>query len=132
MVRVARRDHPEFVFEVADLRDLPFADSALAGVVCWYSLMYLTPSDRPAAFGELSRVVKPGGCFVTAFKAGDNRVGRAGRSTNLGIEFDLYRLSPNEMRRRVTDAEFTPVFWGGRPAEGQEVSAQGYLLAQKS
>jgi ubiquinone/menaquinone biosynthesis C-methylase UbiE len=60
MIRVARRDHPGFDFGVADLRDLPFADASLAGVVCWYSLMYLAPSDRSAAFGELARVVKAG------------------------------------------------------------------------
>jgi hypothetical protein len=66
MIRVARRDHPDFGFDVADLRELPFEDASLAGVVCWYSLMYLAPSDRPAAFSELSRVVRPGGYLVTA------------------------------------------------------------------
>jgi ubiquinone/menaquinone biosynthesis C-methylase UbiE len=78
MIRVARRDHPGFGFDVADLRDLPFGDASLGGVVCWYSLMYLTPSGRPAAFRELARVVKPGGYLVTAFKAGDSQVRRGG------------------------------------------------------
>ena len=132
MIRVARRDHPGFDFDVADLRELPFGDASLAGLVCWYSLMYLAPADRPAAFGELARVLKPGGYLVTAFKAGDSRVRRGGRSTGLGVEFDIYWLSPGEMERQVTDAGFAAVFWGGRPAEGQEDSLQGYLLAQKS
>ena len=35
--------------------------------------MYLPPEDRPGAFGELARVLKPGGFFATAFKAGDDR-----------------------------------------------------------
>jgi hypothetical protein len=60
------------------------------------------------------------------------RVRRAGRTTGLGVEFDVYWLSPEEMERRVTDAGFATVFWGGRPAEGQEGSPQGYLLARKS
>lgn len=132
MVRVARRDHPAFSFEVADLRALPFEDASLAGVVCWYSLMFLAPSDRPAAFGELARVVKPGGYLVTAFKAGDSQVRRAGRSVDLGVEFDVYWLSPDEMERRANDAGFATVFWGGRPAEGEEHSAQGYLVAKRS
>jgi SAM-dependent methyltransferase len=130
MIRVARRDHPGFDYDVADLRELPFEDASLAGVVCWYSLIYLAPSDRPAAFGELARVVKPGGYLVTAFKAGDSQVRRGGRS--LGLEFDVYWLSPEEMRRRVADAGFAPVFWAGRPAEEQEGSPQGYLLARRS
>jgi SAM-dependent methyltransferase len=114
MVRVARRDYPEFAFDVADLRALPFQDASLAGVVCWYSLMFLAPCDRPVAFSELARVVKPGGYLVTAFKVGDNQVRRAGRTTNLGVEFDVYWLSPDEMQRLVADAGFTPVFWGRR------------------
>lgn len=131
MIRVARRDHPSFRFDVADLRELPFEDASLAGLVCWYSLMYLAPSSRPAAFGELARVLKPGGYLATAFKAGDGQVRRGGRSTGLGVEFDVYWLSPRELERRVTDAGFVTVFWAGRPAEGQEGSPQGYLLARR-
>ena len=132
MIRVARRDNPGFAFDVADLRDLPIQACSLAGVVCWYSLMYLAPSDRPAAFGELARVVKPGGYLVTAFKAGDSQLRRGGHSTGLGVEFDVYWLSPGDMERQVNGAGFTTVFWGGRPAEAGEGSPQGYLLAQKS
>jgi ubiquinone/menaquinone biosynthesis C-methylase UbiE len=132
MIRVARRDYPGFSFDVADVRELPFPDASLAGVVCWYSLMFLAPPARPAAFGELARVLKPGGYLVTAFKAGDGQLRRAGRNTGLGVEFDLYWLAPEEMERQVTDAGFATRFWGGRPAEGQERSPQGYLLAQKS
>jgi len=132
MIRVARRDFPGFVFDVADLRDLPFQDASLAGVVCWYSLMFLAPQDRPAAFRELARVVRPGGYLVTAFKAGDDLLRRGGRTTGLGVEFDVYWLSPGEMERQVTGAGFSTVFWGGRPPEGQEGSPQGYLLARRT
>ena len=76
-------------------------------------------------------MVKPGGYLVTAFKTGDGRVRRAGRSTNLGVEFDAYWLSPDEMERRMRDAGFATVLWGGRPPEGQERTPQGYLLAQR-
>jgi SAM-dependent methyltransferase len=131
MVRVARRDFPGFSFDVADLRDLPFDDSSLSGVVCWYSLMYLKPADRPRAFGELARIVQPGGYLATAFKAGDDRVRRGGRTVNLGVEFDIYWLSPEEMERQVTEAGFRVVFWAGRPADPNEQQPQGYLIAQR-
>ncbi len=36
------------------------------------------------------------------------------------------------MQRRVTDAGFATVFWGGRPAEEQEATPQGYLLALRT
>jgi SAM-dependent methyltransferase len=132
MIRVARREQPGFEYEVADLRELPFADASLAGVVCWYSLMYLAPSDRPAAFAELARVVKPGGYLMTAFKAGDGSLRRGGRMAGLGVEFDIYWLSPAEMERRVNDAGFATVFWGGIPPEKEGASTQGYLIARKA
>lgn len=132
MVRVARRDYPDFAFDVADLRDLPFEDASLAGVVCWYSLIFLAPSDRAIAFSELARVVKPGGYLVTAFKDGDGKLRRGGRIAGLGVEYDGYWLSAQEMEDRVTDAGFATVFQGSRPAEEQEPSPQGYLLARRT
>jgi len=50
MVVVARREYPDFANEVADLRELPFADASPAGVVCWFSLIYLAPNARVRAF----------------------------------------------------------------------------------
>jgi ubiquinone/menaquinone biosynthesis C-methylase UbiE len=131
MIRVARRDNPGFDYQVADLRELPFGDASLAGVVCWYSLMYLAPAGRPAAFAELARVVRPGGYLVTAFKAGDGALRRGGQATGLGIAFDVYWLSPAEMEHLVTDAGFTPVFWAGRSGDETETQPQGYLVARR-
>lgn len=131
MVRLARRDHPEFGYEVADVRALPFADASLAGVVCWYSLMYLAPADRPVAFAELARVVKPGGYFATGFKAGDGRVRRGAQTLDLGIGFDVYWMEPAEMERLAAGAGFETVFRGGRPADPDEGQPQGFLVARR-
>ena len=132
MIRVARREQPQFSYEVADLRQLPFADASLAGLLGWYSLMYLPPEDRTAAFAELARVVKPGGYLVTAFKAGDGGHQRGGRTLNLGIEFDIWWLAPEQMERQVNEAGFATVFWGGVPPEKADASTQGYLIARKA
>jgi ubiquinone/menaquinone biosynthesis C-methylase UbiE len=132
MIEVARQDQPEFRYEVADLRHLPVADASQAGVVCWYSLIFLAPADRPTAFAELARVVKPGGYLVSAFKAGDGSLHRAGRSTGLDVEFDTYWLPPAEVERLATEAGFATVFWGGVPPEKEGASTQGYLIARKS
>ena len=131
MIRVAQRDYPGYPFEVADLRALPFGDASLDGVVAWYSLMYLAPEHRSSAFGELARVLKPGGHVATAFKLGDDALRRGGRSLDLGIGFDIYWLSRREMETRFTDAGFEVVFWGDRPADPDEVQRQGYLIAER-
>ena len=129
MVRVARRDHPGVPFDVADVRDLPFADSSLAGVVCWYSLMYLAPRDRPRAFAELARVLRPGGYLVTAFKVGDDRLRRGGG--RVGVAFDIYWRSPVEMECEVTAAGFRVVLSARRSADPGEEQPQGYLIARR-
>jgi len=129
MVRVARRDHPGTPFDVADVRKLPFADASLAGVVCWYSLMYLAPRDRPRAFAELARVLRPGGYLATAFKVGDDRLRRGGQ--RVGVAFDIYWHSPAWMERAVTTADFKVVFSACRPADPEEDQPQGYLIARR-
>jgi len=132
MVKVARRDYPGFTFDVADLRCLPFEDASLAGVVCWYSLIFLAPADRATAFGELARIVKPGGYLVAAFKDGDGKLRRAGRLAGLGVEFDAYWLPAQEMEELVSGAGFAMVFQGSRPPEEPESTPQGYLLARRA
>ncbi|GAA2153821.1 class I SAM-dependent methyltransferase [Nocardioides koreensis] len=130
MIRVAQRDYPGFPFQVADLRALPFEDTSLDGVVAWYSLMYLPPEHRGAAFGELARVLKPGGHVAMAFKMGDDALRRGGRSLDLGIGFDIYWMSRHEVESRFTDAGFRVVFWAERPADPDEQQPQGYLVAE--
>ena len=132
MIEVARRDYPGFSFEVADVRELPFADASLAGVVCWYSLIYLAPADRPAAYAQLARVVKPGGHLAIAYKAGDGRLRRGGRAANLGVGFDVYWERPEERARLAADAGFEPVFQSRTFAEGPDGAVQGYLLARRT
>jgi ubiquinone/menaquinone biosynthesis C-methylase UbiE len=133
MVRVSRRDQPGFAFDVADVRDLPFADASLAGVVCWYSLIFLAPQARAAAFGELARVVKPGGHLATAFKHGPGTHRRAGGSAvGLNVEFDTYRIPPEEMADRFAEAGFTPVFQGVWPPETPDEPPLGYLIARRT
>jgi ubiquinone/menaquinone biosynthesis C-methylase UbiE len=132
MIQVARRDHPAFPFEVADLRDLPFPDGSLAGVVCWYSLIFLAPPARAVAFAELARVLRPGGHLATAFKDGDGQHRRGGRSAGLGVEFDSYWLSAAEMLGLAAGAGFDVVFQGSRPPEESEACPQGYLVLRKA
>lgn len=131
MVEVARRDFPGFAFDVADVRALPFADAELAGVVCWYSLIYLAPEDRAAAYGQLARVVRPGGQLAIAYKAGDGELRRGGRASGLGVAFDVYWERPEEVEQLATAAGFEPFFRGATFAEGPDGAVQGYLLATR-
>jgi SAM-dependent methyltransferase len=46
----------------ADVMDLPFDDDAFDAVVCQFGVMFFP--DRPRAFAEIRRVLRPGGTFV--------------------------------------------------------------------
>ncbi|GAA4700533.1 hypothetical protein GCM10023349_16700 [Nocardioides conyzicola] len=132
MIRVARRDQPGHDFEVADLRALPFGDASLDGALGWYSLMYLPPEDRALAFGELARVVKPGGLVAAAYKAGDDSARRGGQTLDLGIAFDIWWMSSEEVERRFREAGFEVVLSATKPADPDEVQPQGYLIARRT
>ncbi|MEU4624927.1 class I SAM-dependent methyltransferase [Actinoplanes sp. NPDC023801] len=131
MIEVARRENPGFSYEVADVRELPFADASLAGVVCWFSLIYLAPDARARAFAELARVVQPGGCLIAAFKHGTGTLHRNGPSSALGVDFDRYWLSPREMEDRFATAGFAMVFQGHTPP-GDGGPPYGYMLVRRS
>jgi ubiquinone/menaquinone biosynthesis C-methylase UbiE len=134
MIEVAQRENPGFTYDVADLRDLPFEDASLAGVVCWFSLIYLAPDARIAAFTELARVVKPGGYLVTAFKHGNGTGHRnppGSRVESFGIDFDRYWLSAREMEERFATAGFALIFQGSTPPEEPE-PPYGYMLVRKT
>ncbi|MGX6600564.1 class I SAM-dependent DNA methyltransferase [Micromonosporaceae bacterium Da 78-11] len=132
MVRVARRDNPGTTFATGDLRDLPLPDAALAGAVCWYSLIFLAPASRTVAFAELARVVRPGGHLAIAYKIGEGKLRRGGRSAGLGVEYDSYRLPQAQMEGLLTGAGFTIVFWGGTPADTPDSPPLGYLIARRT
>ncbi len=58
-------DDPRFIFVAADLYNLPFADDALDTAVTVRVLHHVV--NIPNAFGEVARVVRPRGTYVTDF-----------------------------------------------------------------
>jgi SAM-dependent methyltransferase len=129
MLGVARNAHPYIKFEKGQLDALPFESGVLAGVVCWYSIIY-TPPDRLAdAFGELARVLIPGGYILLAFQAEDEPV----HNTNAhGTHLPLtsYRHSVQEVAASLEDVGFKIYATVLRAAElDHETSFQGFVVA---
>lgn len=73
MVEVALRDHPDLRFEVGSMTDLALADSSLAGLLAWYSLIHVPDDVVPAVLADFRRVLRPGGVLMLAFQIGDER-----------------------------------------------------------
>lgn len=63
MLAYARSTVPGAIeWRVADAAALPFADAVYAAVVCAFGIMFVP--DKPKAFGEMRRVLQPGGSLL--------------------------------------------------------------------
>jgi len=75
MVRWATELNPGVTFRVGDIRTLDLADASLAGIVAFYSVIHLEPSELAIAFREFRRVLAPAGALLVAFHVGDHTRG---------------------------------------------------------
>jgi SAM-dependent methyltransferase len=73
-IEVARASQPELRFEVADMRRLPAADGALAGLVAFYSVIHLPRDQALVALAEFRRVLRPDGVLLMAMHGGSGEI----------------------------------------------------------
>lgn len=64
MARWAQQQVASASWQVADAQDLPFPDGAFDLVVCQFGVMFFP--DRPRAYCEMARVLRPGGSVLLA------------------------------------------------------------------
>jgi ubiquinone/menaquinone biosynthesis C-methylase UbiE len=106
---------------------LPLGDTALAGVVSWYSVIHAAPGDVPAYFTEFGRVLKPGGHLLVAFfeavnepvTAYDHKVTPA------------YRWPAGELAALAGEAGFAEVGRMSREPRDGERFRRGHLLLRR-
>jgi SAM-dependent methyltransferase len=129
MLAVARNAHPQISFEEGQLNGLPIETGALAGAVCWYSIIYTPPNRLAEAFAELARVLMPGGYLLLAFQAEDEPLHRADA---LGTHLPLtsYRHGVQEVASCLEDAGFKIYATVLRAPELEdETTSQGFVIA---
>jgi SAM-dependent methyltransferase len=72
MIQCARQLNPGIEFRQGDMRALPVADNAWAGIVAFYAIVNLPPDDLVRALQEMMRVLVPGGRLLLSFHIGDD------------------------------------------------------------
>ncbi|MER9305300.1 class I SAM-dependent methyltransferase [Mesorhizobium sp. M0293] len=60
--RTRMTDDPRIIWQQADAQALPFEDARFDAVVCQFGAMFFP--DRVAAYGQVRRVMRPGGHFL--------------------------------------------------------------------
>ena len=53
------------------MTELDLADSSVAGVLAWFSLIHVPDGEVPAVLGHFRRVLRPGGVLLLGFHVGD-------------------------------------------------------------
>jgi SAM-dependent methyltransferase len=131
MLAVARAAHPGVDFTEGRLTDLPVPDGALAGAVCWYSIIHTPPAELGPVCAELARALAPGGHLLVGFQAGDGEA--VHRTTAYGRQVSLtsYRHVPDDVVGRLTAADLQVRARAVREPElAHESTPQAFILAR--
>jgi SAM-dependent methyltransferase len=111
-VQHASATHPAIAFSVGSLQSLHRPDHTWRGILAWYSLIHLPPSELESALADLRRAIVAGGVLVTGCFTAD----QAGAFDHKVLT--AYRWPVDEFVRRLSVAGFTELERIERPAEG--------------
>ena len=105
-------------FETADATRLPFADASFD--VAWTQHVQMNIADKPAFYGEIARVLKPGGRFAF-YDILQGPGGPVVYPAPWAAEAAMSHLvTPAEMRRLVTAAGLVVEQWEDMTAAGRD------------
>lgn len=132
LLAIARSAHPLVRFEEGRLDDLPFLDDALAGAVCWYSIIYTPPDLLDGVLTEIARVLASDGLVLLAFQAGAGNPEVRANAHGTGFALTIYRHDLDDVARRLDAAGFNVHAWTLRsPRRSHETSPQAFILARR-
>ncbi len=132
MVAMARRDHPDLVFTVGSLTELPYPDDQFAGVMLWYSIIHTPPAGQARIFAEVARVLGTGGYVLVGFQSGEGTRDVSAAYRRLGHEIRLERhlYTADQVASQIEAAGLREVCRLVRRAQGNERDDQAFLLAK--
>jgi SAM-dependent methyltransferase len=130
MLAAARAAHPHIEFLEGQIDALPIETGTLVGAVCWYSVIYTPPDLLAEAFGELTRVLAPGGYLLLAFQAGSGESVNATQVHGTQLSLLSYRHSVEQVASCLEETGFkiyTTVLRA--PELEHEATSQGFIIA---
>lgn len=107
MIDAARREHPDLRFEVGSMTDLDLADTSVAGLLAFWSLIHVPDDAVPAVFAHFRRVLRPGGRLLLGFHAGDESRLKTQGYGGHPMKVFVHRRPPDRVSAWLRDAGFT-------------------------
>ena len=105
MVAQARQLNPDIEFREGNMLDLDLPGETLAGIAAFYAIVNIPKESLPMVFGEMFRVLMPGGILLLAFHIGDQVI-QPQELWGIPIEMEFYHLQPDPILRLLTAAGF--------------------------
>lgn len=132
MVSTARRLSPEIKFETGDLLNIGYPSEYFGSVLAFYSIVHFDTDQVRKCFGEINRVLKPGGDFLFSFHVGDEIV-HFDKAHEKEIDIDLYFYKTDHIVSLLDGAGFNIAdAIERRPHENMEYQTRrAYIWAEK-
>ena len=96
MVNVARKLSPEIKFETKDLLKIGFPSGHLGSALAFYAIVHFALDQVRTCFGEINRVLKPGGDFLFSFHVGDEIV-HFDKAHDKEVDIDLFFFKTDDI-----------------------------------
>jgi SAM-dependent methyltransferase len=103
MIEIARREHPGAHFEIGSMTNLDLADSSLAGVLAWWSLIHIPDEVMPGVLAQFHRILRPGGVLAAGFHVGEKPTEHDNKPTPA----DAYHRPPSQVADWLRATGFT-------------------------
>jgi SAM-dependent methyltransferase len=132
MIELARRLNGGIEFCVGNMAALSVADGSWSGIVAFYSIIHLPPTQIAAVLREFWRVLQPGGEVLLAFHVGDEvRHINTLWEQQVSLDFRFYQRAWIEEQLRAAGFEIAESMERD-PYEGVEVATRrAYIRARK-
>lgn len=132
MVAQARRLVPGVEFRQGDIMHLQAPDQAWAGIAAFYSLLHIPRGDLAEAFGELRRVLRPGGVLLLAFHIGDETIHLdEWWGQKVCVDFFLFRSDGMTAFLRAAGFEIDQVIERDPYPDVEHQSRRSYIFARR-
>ena len=107
MIDVARRDHPDLRFEVGSMTELHLADTSVAGLLAFWSLVHVPDEAVPMVLGQFRRVLRPGGPLLLGFHVGEGSRLKTQGYGGHPMKVYVHRREPGRVTAWLREAGFT-------------------------